>query len=224
MNASSNKFLFHLFVFTSLIYAVHSESKDGSDDQLQAPEFKNMYTKMFLEKRKAQHEAVKRIADLGNKKKENEMLKLVLNKLFETLKISLENLAKKNKDDGKKLRIDKETIEDVSSVIENTAFASDLALRFPKYFHKAYDKNKSWQFTLETSISITLQSKLADETTEKAVYLMSQELNIIDKEPNYFNPYSSKKIAEEPLPTKEILKKKEKKKRGPGLSGGKLDL
>lgn len=66
---------------------------------------------MFLEKRKAQHEAVKRIAALGNKKKESEMLKVVLNKLFETLKNSLEELAKKNKDDQKKLKIDKETIE-----------------------------------------------------------------------------------------------------------------
>lgn len=60
----------------------------------------------------------------------------------------------------------------MSSVIENCAFASDLALRFPKYFHKAYDKNKNWQFILEAAISITLQSKLADETSEKAIYLV----------------------------------------------------
>lgn len=65
---------------------------------------------MFLEKRKAQHESVKRIAALGHKKKEKEMLKLVVDKLFETLSNSLQSLAKKS-NKAEKLRIDKETIE-----------------------------------------------------------------------------------------------------------------
>ena len=46
---------------------------------------------------------------------------------------------------------------------------------------------------LETSIAFTLKSNLIDEDTQKAIHLMSQELNIIEKEPNFVNPYKSQK-------------------------------
>lgn len=65
---------------------------------------------MFLEKRKAQQESAKRMTALENKKKEKEMLKIVLHKLFETLSNSLQDFAKISTDSNK-LRIDKETIK-----------------------------------------------------------------------------------------------------------------
>ncbi|CAF0808039.1 unnamed protein product [Brachionus calyciflorus] len=216
------------FVFLMSCVGIKCEEQEQLDLQNEKPknaeEFKNLYVKMLINKRKTQQDAVKRILELGDKKKEKEMLKLVLNKLFDTLKNSLETLAKKSDGKSESLKLDQSTISDVSSVIENTAFAADLSLHFPKYFHKVYDKNKNWQFTLEAAIGVTLQTGLIDEQTGKAINLMSQELNIIDKEADFANPYSQKKVVEDSQPEPQIKKKKEKKKRGPGLSGGKVDL
>lgn len=57
-------------------------------------------------------------------------------------------------------------------ILENTAFAADIALHFPKYFHKLYDKNQKWQTLLESSIGLTLKSNLIDEETSKAINLV----------------------------------------------------
>lgn len=62
---------------------------------------------------------------------------------------------------------------------------------------------------------------------------MSQELEIVEKEPSYTNPY--KKRGKKAGNSQELdveseaqidvkKKKKEKRKRGPGLTGGKSDL
>jgi hypothetical protein len=61
-------------------------------------------------------------------------------------------------------------------VFENTAFAADLALHFPKMFHKLYDKNKTWQTALETSIAIAIKSGFLDDETFKAINLVSSLL------------------------------------------------
>jgi hypothetical protein len=57
-------------------------------------------------------------------------------------------------------------------IFENTAFAADLALHFPKMFHKLYDKNQSWQTALETSIAIAIKSGFLDDQTLNAINLV----------------------------------------------------
>lgn len=48
------------------------------------------------------HEAINRIRELKDAKKEKEMITLVLKKLFETLKFSLEKLSKAQQQSGDK--------------------------------------------------------------------------------------------------------------------------
>ena len=53
---------------------------------------------------------------------------------------------------------------------------------------------------------------------------MQQELELVPKEADYVNPYKgTRQVMVEPKP-QEIKKKKEKKQRGPGLSGGRKEL
>jgi hypothetical protein len=47
----------------------------------------------FKEKRQMQHEAVKRMLELPDKSKQKDMVKMVVNKLFEMLTASLKKLA-----------------------------------------------------------------------------------------------------------------------------------
>lgn len=61
---------------------------------------------------------------------------------------------------------------DISLVAENTAFVADLALHFPKYFHKLYDRRHEWKMILISSIDLTQRSKLADRQTLEAIYLV----------------------------------------------------
>lgn len=61
---------------------------------------------------------------------------------------------------------------DISMAIENTAFAADLALHFPKQFHKLYDKNQEWHLILEAAIGLCLNSGLPDSETLKAISLV----------------------------------------------------
>jgi hypothetical protein len=57
-------------------------------------------------------------------------------------------------------------------VIENTAFAADVALHFPDKFHKNYDKNHEWRQVLESSVAFVLKTGLLDEETSRAINLV----------------------------------------------------
>lgn len=63
-------------------------------------------------------------------------------------------------------------------VIENTAFAADVALHFPSIFHKLYDNNRQWQLILESSIALVIRSGLPDDETLKAVNLVRKSFII----------------------------------------------
>jgi hypothetical protein len=60
-------------------------------------------------------------------------------------------------------------------VIENTAFAADVALHLPDKFHSYYDKNAEWQNILESSIAFVIKTGLLDDETAKAINLVSNQ-------------------------------------------------
>jgi hypothetical protein len=105
-----------------------------------------------------------------------EMLKPVVNKIFEVLFSTLEKLAKvqNSNRDPESIEKDNQIANDISILLENTAFTADLALHFPKIFHKLYDKNKNWQMVLESSVHIAKNSNILDEQTIQAINLVSR--------------------------------------------------
>ena len=148
-----------------------------------------------------QQTAVKRIVELKDGKKRMEMIKPVVNKLFEVLFSTIERLAKVQTEnrDHDSLKVDKEIangkyfygsffafkfglvvilikLKDISVLLENTAFAADIALHLPKFFHKLYNKNKNWKMILESAIVISKRSNLLDNETQQALDLVSNLL------------------------------------------------
>lgn len=113
--------------------------------------------------------------------------------------------------------------EALSNILENTALFSEIILRFPDIAVSVLKTNNNWDVLLQWSIAFCNQvNYLLDKSTVKLLHLVSQELNHIEREPNYVNPHRkgyNAKIAEEQQQQVQDGKRKKKKpfqiKRGP---------
>lgn len=65
---------------------------------------------MFKTKRKAHHEAIKKMLEIKENKKEKEMLNMITKKLFETLHDSLQSLAKIQTGSNQGLKVDQSSV------------------------------------------------------------------------------------------------------------------
>lgn len=84
--------------------------------------------------------------------------------------------------------------DSLSNILENTALFSDIILRFPDISVAVLKTNNNWDIILQRSIAFCQQVKyLLDESTIKLLNLVSQELNHIERDPNYVNPYRDAK-------------------------------
>lgn len=117
-----------------------------------------------------------------------------------------------------------ETVKDaLSNILENTALFSETILRFPDIAVSVLKTNNNWDVLLQWGIAFCNQVKyLLDKSTIKLLHLVSQELNHIEREPNYVNPYKKdyKKVEEQEEEIHRSQKKKKKKeiRKGPRLT------
>lgn len=116
--------------------------------------------------------------------------------------------------------LDNQIKEALSNILENTALFSEIILRFPDIAVSILKINNNWDVILQWGISFCHQVKyLLDKNTFKLLHLVSQELNHVERDPNYVNPYR-KVDKQRDVEHEKILKKKKKKrvKKGPKLS------
>lgn len=96
-----------------------------------------------------------------------------------------------------------------------------MFFRFPDIAITVLHSNHNWNILLQWGITFSNQVKyLLDNSTKTLLYLVSQELNIIERESDYINPYRKRTPEMMPLPEeqKKIKKKKVLIKKGPRLS------
>lgn len=109
----------------------------------------------------------------------------------------------------------------LSNILENTALFSELILRFPEIGSIVLRTNNNWDVLLQWSIAFSNQVQyLLDKSTIKLLHLVSQELDHIERDANYANPYRKTKNKSTEEEMKENKKKKKKKeiKKGPRLT------
>ncbi|CAH8588098.1 unnamed protein product [Schistosoma rodhaini] len=83
---------------------------------------------------------------------------------------------------------------------ENTAVLCDLILRFPDVYHSHYDEMNDITALLKWSFNLLRESKLMNNIDENILYLTEQELNLIKRDSNYVNEFSSnQKMIKEKL-------------------------
>ncbi|KAE8611425.1 hypothetical protein XENTR_v10012445 [Xenopus tropicalis] len=84
-----------------------------------------------------------------------------------------------------------EKIKDAySHTVENSAFFGDVVLRFPKIVHHYFDRNSNWNNLIRWGIGFCNLSGIFDDGPHTQLLgLMSQELGISEKSPDYKNPF-----------------------------------
>lgn len=108
----------------------------------------------------------------------------------------------------------------LSNILENTALFSEIILRLPDISVSVLKINNNWDVLLQWSIAFCNQVRyLLDDSTIKVLSLASQELNHVERGPNYVNPY--RKPGPQQYPESSFSKSRKKKKeikKGPRLS------
>ena len=80
--------------------------------------------------------------------------------------------------------------------------------RLPDEIHKRMKVNKDLNLTIRWAIGYIKEWHSLDESTMKLLHLCAQELNLVDRDSDYFNPYRIVKKAakrfEDPPPSHRI--------------------
>ncbi|KAI9564286.1 hypothetical protein GHT06_008024 [Daphnia sinensis] len=182
-----------------------------------------LFERLFQLKRSEQKDAVQRILAIKSVEKQNKLLKLVITKIMEVLLQSRVNLESSGYLPGSGFPITESLRDALSSMIENTAFMGDLVLYLPDAT-KAFLKDNEWNTIFKWSLSLCQEAVFLSNNTKKMLHLVAQELNLIEREPGYFNPYAAAN-QRKPVDLPEIPQKKKVKKKiskGPSLSGARL--
>ncbi|CAD5119137.1 DgyrCDS7777 [Dimorphilus gyrociliatus] len=188
----------------------------------------DMYRGLLKAKRSAHHEAVKHIVGISKSEKQYEMIQIIFDKLFSVTKESQVQLMSSGFIPGDDIPQNFTVREFLSTVLENTAFLSEIVLRFPDICGRLLNQKNEWLVLTKWAVNFSNATGIYDKPELMLMDLVSQELRFVEPRENYINPFK-----EDTIKLKEMQKKMEKdkkkkareekkKKRGPRLS--KVDL
>ncbi|XP_029014583.1 coiled-coil domain-containing protein 134-like isoform X2 [Betta splendens] len=196
-----------------------------------------IYKRLFETKRKDQLNALKNLVELNDINQQYKIIDIMLKGLFKVLEDSRQILVAANMQPDDPFPMDDKIKEAYSHVVENTAFFGDVALRFPRIVHHYYDRNADWGGLLRWGLNFCNQTGVFTGGAHQHVLtLMSQELGITEKSPDFTNPYRTER--DDVLHTAEafqkILREEEKRRRkeekrkeirkGPRISRSRTEL
>ncbi|CAH0777697.1 unnamed protein product [Bemisia tabaci] len=223
----SQKFYGPLAVINFLLLSslFRSGALNDVSDSKQAEE---LFKRLFIQQRVKQLEAVKRIRTLAGEKRQNLMIATAAESIFKVLKSSRSIVESSGYVPGlTSFPESQETREALSNILENTALFGELLLHFPEISHAVLKDSHEWKVLYEWSVRFSNQTELLDRITTTLIDLVSQELNITDRKPDFINPYY-KKPAKKYVPSNfsenqiKKVKKKQKLPRGPRLSSSNI--
>ncbi|CAJ0943293.1 unnamed protein product [Ranitomeya imitator] len=175
-----------------------------------------IYKKLFEVKRKDQINALNNLIELNDVNQQYKIIDIMLKGLFKVLEDSrLVLIAAGVQPDGP-FPADEKIKDAYSHTVENSAFFGDVVLRFPKIVHHYFDRNSNWNNLIRWGIGFCNLSGIFDEGPHSQLLgLMSQELGISEKSPDYRNPFRTENM--EFLPNtdafQKALKEEEKRRR-----------
>uniref|UniRef100_A0A1B6FRC9 Coiled-coil domain-containing protein 134 n=1 Tax=Cuerna arida TaxID=1464854 RepID=A0A1B6FRC9_9HEMI len=181
-----------------------------------------LFKQLFKLRRLEQLEAVKKMRALPEGK-QHKMIQTVTKTIFDVILKSREVLESSGFTPGVSDFPESETVRDaLSLILENTALIGEMVLRLPEVVEPVLRSTSEWPVLLTWSLAFVNQTQLLDTSTTKLIYLVGQELNLTNRDPDYVNPYkyAKQKVNAKTDPEKEQIKKKKKTEipRGPRLT------
>uniref|UniRef100_A0A3Q3CDC8 Coiled-coil domain containing 134 n=1 Tax=Haplochromis burtoni TaxID=8153 RepID=A0A3Q3CDC8_HAPBU len=189
------------------------------------------HKRLFETKRKDQLNALKNLVELNDINQQYKIIDIMLKGLFKVLEDSRQVLVAANMQPDDPFPMDDKIKEAYSHVVENTAFFGDVALRFPRIVHHYYDRNTDWSGLLRWGLNFCNQTGVFTGGAHQHVLtLMSQELGITEKSPDFINPYRTERddAFQKILREEEKRRRKEEKRKeirkGPRISRSRNEL
>ncbi|XP_066287080.1 coiled-coil domain-containing protein 134-like [Branchiostoma lanceolatum] len=193
----------------------------------------DIYKRLFAHKRMDHKDAVSTIVAMEGYAKQYKMINILLDNIFKVIPDAQTSLQQAGYYPGP-FPENTDIKDALSRLLENVAFFGDILLRFPDMTHDVLKKHKEWGVIIEAAVVFCNQTQLYSEgVSQEQLMLVSQELGLKEKDPNYVNPFSKEgKMAQEQQMLQEAKsshdkpkKKKDREKRkGPRLSRSKNEL
>ncbi|XP_078683483.1 coiled-coil domain-containing protein 134-like [Branchiostoma floridae x Branchiostoma belcheri] len=195
----------------------------------------DVYKRLFVHKRVDHKDAVSTIVAMEGYAKQYKMINILLENIFKVLPDAQTSLQQAGYYPGP-FPENTDIKDALSRLLENVAFFGDILLRFPDMTHDVLKKHQEWRTVLEAAVVFCNQTQLYSEgVNHEQLNLVSQELGLIEKDPNYLNPFSKEgKMAQEQQmlqaaksahdKPKNKKKKDREKRKGPRLSRSKNEL
>ncbi|KAM5148622.1 coiled-coil domain-containing protein 134 [Mantella aurantiaca] len=151
-----------------------------------------IYKKLFEVKRKDQINALNNLIELNDVNQQYKIIDIMLKGLFKVLEDSRTILIAAGIQPDGPFPEDEKIKDAYSHTVENSAFFGDVVLRFPKIVHHYFDRNSNWNNLIRWGIGFcNLSGIFNDGPHSQLLDLMSQELGISEKSPDYRNPFKT---------------------------------
>ncbi|KAM9325586.1 coiled-coil domain-containing protein 134 [Gastrophryne carolinensis] len=151
-----------------------------------------IYKRLFEVKRKDQINALNNLIELNDVNQQYKIIDIMLKGLFKVLEDSRAVLITAGIQPDGPFPEDEKIKDAYSHTVENSAFFGDVVLRFPKIVHHYFDRNSNWNNLIRWGIGFcNLSGIFSDGPHSQLLGLMSQELGISEKSPDYRNPFKT---------------------------------
>ncbi|XP_075430134.1 coiled-coil domain-containing protein 134 isoform X2 [Ascaphus truei] len=196
-----------------------------------------IYKKLFEVKRKDQINALNNLIELNDVNQQYKIIDIMLKGLFKVLEDSRAILMAAGVQPDGPFPEDEKIKDAYSHTVENSAFFGDVVLRFPKIVHHYFDRNSNWNNLIRWGIGFCNLSRIFEDGLHSQLLgLMSQELGISEKSPDYRNPFKTENMEffpntdafQKALREEEKRRKKEEKRKeirkGPRITRSRSEL
>ena len=217
--------IFSIGILCLILTLTFCENSSSSSKEIE--EFQTL----FQQKRLHQLNAVKQLLNMSPKNQIN-LLDTMMSKMKAVLTESKTSLTKSSLELSEgNLPSDQMDKTYLALVLENVCLASDILLRFPNYMLKKLQEDNELDTMYKWGLLFVNEtvSYLMDKPTKRLFFLAGQEIELLEKDANYLNPYKKVETAEpkkimfaDKEPTVVTKKPRKKLKKGPRMTKSEL--
>ncbi|XP_055926741.1 coiled-coil domain-containing protein 134-like isoform X2 [Argiope bruennichi] len=180
----------------------------------------NLFKAAFLETRLHQRDAIKSVLKFQNYEKQYKITSKALEKIFEVVQAGKVTVENSDYIPGSVLPTNETVAAALGQIVDNTAMFGDFQLKLPDITDRIMKNHPEWLVLIKWAIGFSNSTGIFDPKTTEMIDLLCQEMNLIERRENFFNPYR-KYEQQVPKPNANNFQPKPKKvniKKGPRMS------